>query len=99
MTRVAVYARSSSDRDGNQTSTDRQVVACRLLAEARCWEESSEYVDVDLSAYKAVTRPRYEALLAAIRGGEIDGVVVWKLDRLVRRVVEFERSTSRPRST
>jgi DNA invertase Pin-like site-specific DNA recombinase len=50
------------------------------------------FEDVDRSAYKArVRREGYERLLDAVRDGRLDGVLVWKLDRLVRRPLEFER--------
>jgi DNA invertase Pin-like site-specific DNA recombinase len=47
---------------------------------------------VDFSAYaKGVVRPAYEDLVCAVERGDVDGVVFWKLDRLVRRPAEFER--------
>ena len=51
------------------------------------------FCDVDLSAFdRKVSRPAYEALLhrVAVRG--VDAVVVWRLDRLMRRSAEFERA-------
>ena len=48
--------------------------------------------DVDTSAYRAgVVRPSYERLLEQVSAREVDVVVVWKLDRLMRRPPEFER--------
>lgn len=48
------------------------------------------YEDVDLSAYRrGVRRPAFERLQADLAG--LDGVVVWRLDRLVRRPADFER--------
>ncbi len=48
--------------------------------------------DVDVSAYaKRARRPAYEDMKQVIAAGKVDGVLVWKLDRLVRRVVDFER--------
>ena len=91
MVRVAVYTRLSSDPTGEQTATQRQAHACAHYAEVREWTVSERFEDVDLSAYKAVERPGYEALLEAIRSERVDGVLVWKLDRLVRRPAEFER--------
>jgi DNA invertase Pin-like site-specific DNA recombinase len=47
--------------------------------------------DVDVSAHdKNVKRPGFERLKRLIEGRDIDAVVVWKLDRLVRRPSEFE---------
>lgn len=90
--RMAVYARLSQDRDGTQTATARQIADARKLAELRGWEVTRTYEDVDLSAYRrGVVRPEYERLLEDIADREVDGVIVWKLDRLVRRAAEFER--------
>src|SRR3954464_1817604 len=90
--RFAIYTRLSVDTDGSQTATSRQEQACRAFADLRDWTVEDVFEDVDLSAYrKGVVRPSYERLLEAIDSGGIDGVVVWKVDRLVRRVAEFER--------
>ena len=90
--RVGVYCRLSKDDTGHQTATERQARACRSFAEVRGWDVSGVYEDVDLSAYRPnVTRPGYEALLRALEAGQLDGVLVWKLDRLVRRSAQFER--------
>ena len=89
---MGVYARLSMDRDGTQTATARQIADARTLAELRGWDIVAVYEDVDLSAYKkGVVRPEYERMLEDLADGEIDGVIVWKLDRLVRRAAEFER--------
>lgn len=90
--RVAIYCRISKDPDGDSTATDRQEQDCRALAAERGYDVVEVYVDSDRSAYREdVVRSRYEALLAAMDAGEIDGVIVWKLDRLMRRIVEFSR--------
>ncbi len=89
--RVAAYLRISKDPDGASTATDRQLKDITALCAERGWEIAEVYEDTDLSAYRAVHRPRYEALLDAMTAGDIDIVVVWKLDRLMRRIVEFSR--------
>jgi site-specific DNA recombinase len=90
--RIGIYTRLSHDATGEQTATTRQEKACRSFAELRGWEVIEVFEDVDLSAYqRGVLRPSYERLLAAIDDGAVDGVLVWKLDRLVRRPSEFER--------
>ena len=89
MTSVIVYTRlSTEDQHG---STDRQEGACRAYAEARDWEVAEVLTDVDASAYQGTPRPAFDTLVdqAGIRSA--DGILVWKLDRLVRRPVDFER--------
>lgn len=91
MTTVAIYTRLSLDK-GGQTATSRQRKACEMFAGIRNWEVGPHFEDVDVSAYMpGVVRSDYEAMLAAITTGAIQGVLIWKLDRLVRRPSDFER--------
>jgi len=49
------------------------------------------YSDI-ASAYAVnAKRPDFEAALDDLRAGRIDGIAVWKVDRLVRRVSRFRR--------
>lgn len=92
MTRVALYTRLSLDRTGEQTATARQEESCRKHAAARDWTIVEVFEETDVSAFQPnVVRARYEALLQGVRDKRFDGVLVWKLDRLVRRPAEFER--------
>lgn len=92
MPAIAIYTRISKDADGTQTATSRQEQDCRALASIRDWEIADVYSDVDLSAYRrGVPRPGFERLLDDVENHRVDGVLVWKLDRLVRRSAEFER--------
>src|SRR5215210_284145 len=88
--RVGIYARISSDRNGDQLGVRRQVEDCRRLA-ARCgYEVAGCYVDDDVSAWCGTARPEYERLLEDVRAGAIGGVLVWHLDRLTRHPRELE---------
>ena len=91
MRRMGIYTRLSMDRSGEQTATDRQEADCRRLADARDWKIEKVYSDVDLSAYHSKKRPGYEQMLLDLEHKRIEGVLVWKLDRLVRSPAEFER--------
>lgn len=87
---AAIYARISSDPDGNQLGVKRQIADCQTFAERRGWPVRDIYVDDDRSAYKGRPRPEYRRMLADIRDGAIDAVVVWHLDRLHRQPKELE---------
>lgn len=87
---AAIYARISSDRDGQQLGVNRQVADCRALAERRSWPVTEVYTDDDQSAYSGKTRPAYRRLLEDMRSGAVDAVVVWHLDRLHRQPKELE---------
>lgn len=88
--RFAAYLRISRDPDGTSTAPERQLKDCRAFAELRGWDIVAVHRDADVSAYRTgVKRPAYDDLLDGIRAGAYDGVLVWRLDRLVRRTVEF----------
>jgi resolvase-like protein len=88
--RAAIYARISSDREGDQLGVRRQVDDCEQLSARKRWEVVERYVDDDVSAYRATTRPSHRRMLDDIQGGFIDAVVVWHLDRLHRQPRELE---------
>ncbi len=87
---AAIYARISSDREGDALGVERQLVDCRALAESRGWVVAQEYVDNDQSAYRGKRRPEYERMMEDLKDGFIDAVVVWHLDRLTRSPAELE---------
>jgi site-specific DNA recombinase len=89
--RLGLYRRISSDPDGRSASMDRQEADARRFAEARGDEIVRVYTDQDLSAYTGIDRPGFEELLADADAGLIDGILVWKLDRLTRRFSDLER--------
>lgn len=87
---AGIYARVSSDRDGAALGVGRQVADCRRICQERGWKPV-EYVDNDLTAADPnVLRPQYQALLAAVKNGDLIAVVAWDLDRLTRQPRELE---------
>src|SRR5262245_37021030 len=87
---VGIYARISSDREGDQLGVTRQIHDCRRLAERLGYVVADVYVDDDVSAWSAKPRPEYERMLDDLRAGSIGGVLVWHLDRLTRHPRELE---------
>ena len=69
MVRAGIYARISSDRDGDQLAVRRQIADCEERAGREGWEVVERYVDDHVSAYKATVRPAYRRLLADLRDG------------------------------
>ena len=54
-------------------------------------------MDNDTSAYSGKVRPQYDRMLDDIEAGTVDGVLIYNIDRLTRRPIEFERvSRHRP---
>jgi DNA invertase Pin-like site-specific DNA recombinase len=88
--RAGIYARISSDREGDGLGVARQLEDCVRLAESRGWQIADRYVDDDVSAYSGKPRPEYGRMLDDLRTGTIDAVVVYHLDRLHRQPKELE---------
>src|SRR4051812_6879657 len=90
MIRAGVYARISSDREGDNLAVGRQLADCEQLADSRGWQIVERYIDADISAWTGKRRPDYERLLSDIDDGLIDAVVVYHADRLHRHPRELE---------
>ena len=84
--RVGLYARVSTH---DQKTLPLQLSAMRDYAKKRHWTIAIEVQDV---AFGATTRPQREKLIAAARRREIDGVLVWRLDRWGRSLVDLMNS-------
>lgn len=93
VTRAAVYTRISRDKSGERLGVQRQLESCRALAVQLGWEidASHIYSDDDLSAFTGRKRPGFENMLAALRAGEIAGLLCWHPDRLYRRLDDLVR--------
>lgn len=92
MKRAAIYTRLSHDPDGSSTATARQEADCRALAEGKGWLVTTVYQDNDTSAYqRRVKRPEFERMVADLQAGELDYVIAWRSDRLVRQPRDLER--------
>jgi len=90
MVRAGVYARISSDREGDGLAIGRQLQDCEELASRRGWRVVDRYVDQDVSAYSGRLRPEYRRMLGDIESRALDAVVVWHVDRLHRQPKELE---------
>src|SRR3954467_11072402 len=87
---AALYARISSDRDGLHQGVTRQIEDCKALAERKNWPVAEVYVDDDTGAYSGKPRTEYKRMLADLKDGHRDAVVVYHIDRLTRRPKELE---------
>lgn len=82
-----LYARLSVTKE-ESVSIVRQLQSCRRYAEARGWEVVGEFIDdgVSATANRPEDRNGWAALLATT---DFDAVIIWKVDRLARRVLDF----------
>lgn len=90
--RVVLYLRISLDKDGKEAGVDRQREDCQQLADSLGWEVVGEHVDNNISASKfgKKIRKEYLAMLQAIEAAEIDAIIMWDPDRLLRQPKELE---------
>ncbi|MEU5668993.1 recombinase family protein [Micromonospora sp. NPDC047753] len=91
--RAAVYCRISLARFDDTLKVDDQERVCRELAAARGWTVAPAHVfkDNSKSAWRRDRkRPGWEAMLAAVKAGEVDAIVVYHGDRLVRQMTDLE---------
>ncbi|MEV6308697.1 recombinase family protein [Streptomyces sp. NPDC051840] len=89
--RVGIYVRISKDRKGQELGVQRQEKACRELCERMGWGVLKVYPENDMSASTTSKRrrPQYTEMLRDARDGFIDGIVVYSIDRLTRRISEL----------
>lgn len=86
---VAVYIRWSTDDQGEGTTLEVQREACRNYVLSQGWAYREELVFID-EGYSggSLKRPALTHLRSRIKDGEIDCVVIFKLDRLSRSVID-----------
>jgi DNA invertase Pin-like site-specific DNA recombinase len=82
MTRVALYARYSSDQQRDASIAD-QIRTCRIFANGQGWQVLQEYHDAAISG-ATLMRAGFQALMAAAMAREVDVVLAESLDRFSR---------------
>ncbi|MDW8069079.1 MAG: recombinase family protein [Anaerolineae bacterium] len=86
--RAAIYTRvSSAELQLEGYSLEAQQTACERLAQERGWEVTARYTDPGASA-RTADRPAFQQLLEDARSGRFDVIIVHKLDRFSRSVVD-----------
>lgn len=80
---TAIYARQSVDKK-DSISIDTQIEACKRC----CDGEYRVYSDKGWSG-KNLDRPQFQQLLADIKSGGIEKLIVYKLDRISRSLNDF----------
>lgn len=88
--RCAIYRRVSTDmqvEDG--VSLDNQLSRLHAYAESQGWKIVAEFVDEGISAKDIEHRPGVKKMIDAAINNEFDVLLVYKLDRLTRRVKDL----------
>ena len=94
--RCAIYTRKSSDegleQSFNSLDAQREACAAYILSQAsEGWSEVAEHYDDGGLSGGTLERPALQRLLAAVAGGRIDIIVVYKVDRLTRSLLDFAK--------
>ncbi|MEN5279420.1 recombinase family protein [Brucella sp. TWI432] len=83
MTRVALYARYSSDNQ-REASIEDQFRICREQAKREKWKIVGTYKDAGISGASMILRPGIQSLLQDAQAGQFDIVMAEALDRISR---------------
>ncbi len=94
--RCAIYTRKSSDEGLDQAfnSLDAQREACAayILSQAsEGWVPLSEVYDDGGLSGGTLDRPALQRLLSEVKAGRVDTIVVYKVDRLTRSLMDFSK--------
>lgn len=88
--RCAIYRRVSTDMQVEEgVSLDNQLQRLKAFAESQGWTIVHEYIDEGISAKNMDGRPGIQALIKGIQEKKFDVLLVYKLDRLVRKVKDL----------
>jgi site-specific DNA recombinase len=94
--RCAIYTRKSSDegleQSFNSLDAQREACAAYILSQAsEGWVEVAGHYDDGGLSGGTLERPALQRLLADVAAGTIDIIVVYKVDRLTRSLLDFSR--------
>ena len=94
--RCAIYTRKSSDegleQGFNSLDAQREACAAYILSQAsEGWAALPEVYDDGGISGGTLERPALQRLLGEVTGGRIDIIVVYKVDRLTRSLLDFSK--------
>ncbi|GGD65102.1 hypothetical protein GRI62_11570 [Erythrobacter arachoides] len=94
--RCAIYTRKSTnkrlDHDVNSLVTQREIASAYVRSQQyKGWVELSDTYDDGGHSGSGLERPALARLMQDIEAGQIDTVVVYKIDRLTRSLLDFVR--------
>ncbi len=93
MIRCYIYARVSTDEQasGEYSSIESQIDICKhylQIQKEKGWEFVQAYTDPGFSG-KDLERPGIQNVIADIKAGKVDVIIVYKIERLVRSIKDF----------
>lgn len=94
--RCAIYTRKSTEHnlDLEFNSLDAQREACEAYIKSQAhegWRLIPDHYDDGAFSGASLDRPALQQLLAEVRAGKVDVIVVYKVDRLTRSLADFAK--------
>ncbi|MFL6725214.1 MAG: recombinase family protein [Sphingomicrobium sp.] len=94
--RCAIYARKSTDRGldmpVNSLESQREICRAYIKSQAhRNWYETTANYDDGGYSGGTLERPALKQLISDVEAGRVDIIVVYKIDRLTRSLLDFVR--------
>ena len=94
--RCAIYTRKSTEdgleQDFNSLDAQKEACAAYILSQAaEGWEQIAEHYDDGGWSGGTMERPALKQLLADVKSGKVDIIVVYKVDRLTRSLADFAK--------
>jgi site-specific DNA recombinase len=94
--RCAIYTRKSTEHnlDLEFNSLDAQREACEAYIKSQAhegWRPIDRHYDDGAFSGASLDRPALQELLAEVRAGKVDVIVVYKVDRLTRSLADFAK--------
>ena len=94
--RCAIYTRKSTEdgleQDFNSLDAQKEACAAYILSQAaEGWEQIAEHYDDGGWSGGTMDRPALKQLLADVKAGKVDIIVVYKVDRLTRSLADFAK--------
>jgi DNA invertase Pin-like site-specific DNA recombinase len=86
--RAGIYDRVSDDQGGRSRSTEQQGTDNQTAADSEGWSVVARYQEPDRSASRFARKPRpeWDRLLADVKAGRLDAVVLWEPSRGDRKL-------------
>lgn len=86
---AVIYRRQSLDKSGDELGIDRQLKECKKVAARRDIKVADVITDNSVTASKR-GRPGYDRLVQAVSAGQVDTIIILRIDRLLRLNDELE---------
>jgi site-specific DNA recombinase len=92
--RAVIYARISVAQEAS-VSIERQIEAAEQYAASQGWQVVGTFIDDGVSAKKNKPEDRAGWAALLVSPEKYDAVIIWKIDRLARRITDFWSSCKR----